>query len=165
MPAENTRPWYKQFWPWFVIALPMSSVVAASSCVYIAFKHQDVVVQDDWDEDSAAVNAAITREHEAANLGLVATLTTDQTTGDVTLAMAGKLTQPPAHLELKISHPTDPSRDQDLTMNRQADGKYHATLVRALQGRYYLAIEAKDWRMTDMRTFPQGSIDIAAGKN
>jgi len=164
MSTPKKGPWYKQLWIPY-IALPLLiTVITMLSFVYLSFKHQDVVVQDDWDENSAAVNAAIDREHKAVALGLVLTLSADDASGDITLALAGKLPQPPATLELKISHPTDPARDQDLTLKREADGKYHATLSQALKGRYYLAVEAVDWRMTSMRTFPQGSFDIVAGQ-
>jgi hypothetical protein len=164
MSTENARPWYKQFWPWFVIALPMTSVVAASTCVYIAFKHQDAVVQDDWDENSTAVNAAIDREHEAGRLGLMATLVTDDASGEVSLALTGKLTQLPGQLELKISHPTDPTRDQLVKLIRQTDGKYHGALSQKLNGRYYLALDSGNWRLTDMRSFPQKTVAMVANQ-
>ena len=34
----DTTPWYRQFWPWFLIVLPGSVVVAALTTVYIANK-------------------------------------------------------------------------------------------------------------------------------
>lgn len=165
MTQEKTVPWYKQFWPWFIIALPLTSVVAASTCVYIAFKNQDAVVQEDWDEDSAKVNDALQREHKAVDMGLSATLTTDQLSGDLTVAVTGKNLQQPKTLQLKISHPTDAKRDQVLNLALQQDGKYHASLNHALNGRYYLVLEARDWRLRDEQTFPQPSLTIAARAN
>ena len=41
-PAGPT-PWYRQFWPWFVIALPASAVIAGLTTVWIAVTHQQEI--------------------------------------------------------------------------------------------------------------------------
>ena len=35
-PREDTLPWYKQFWPWFIIVLLGSAVSASLYTVYLA---------------------------------------------------------------------------------------------------------------------------------
>lgn len=41
-------PWYRQFWPWFIIALPASAVVAGIITFWLAVSNPDhVVVEDD----------------------------------------------------------------------------------------------------------------------
>jgi hypothetical protein len=41
-------PWYRQFWPWFIIALPASAVIASLISLYLAVSHPDpIVVEDD----------------------------------------------------------------------------------------------------------------------
>ena len=34
--ADDILPWYRQFWPWFIIALPATAVVASLATVWIA---------------------------------------------------------------------------------------------------------------------------------
>ena len=34
--GDDTLPWYRQFWPWFIIALPATAVVASLATVWIA---------------------------------------------------------------------------------------------------------------------------------
>jgi hypothetical protein len=46
-PAAHA-PWYKQFWPWFLIVLPTTAVIASFITLYIAVKHADSPVQDDY---------------------------------------------------------------------------------------------------------------------
>lgn len=40
--------WYKQFWPWFLIALPSAAVIASFITLGIAIKHADTPVHDDY---------------------------------------------------------------------------------------------------------------------
>jgi hypothetical protein len=44
-PTPHTRPWYRQFWPWFLIAIPLAGVVTASITATYAFTHPDVEVR------------------------------------------------------------------------------------------------------------------------
>ena len=37
----DDKPWYKQFWPWFIIALPLTSVVASFLTLWIAVTQPD----------------------------------------------------------------------------------------------------------------------------
>lgn len=40
-------PWYKQFWPWFIIALPASVVVASFYTLWLAISNPDPLVIDE----------------------------------------------------------------------------------------------------------------------
>jgi hypothetical protein len=41
-------PWYRQFWPWFIIALPASVVVASFITLWLAISNPDpLVIKDD----------------------------------------------------------------------------------------------------------------------
>jgi hypothetical protein len=47
-PASQHPPWYRQFWPWFIIALPVSAVIASMILLYLAITRPDyMVVEDD----------------------------------------------------------------------------------------------------------------------
>ncbi len=49
MATETTATkWYKQFWPWFLIALPTAAVIASFISLDIAIKYADTPVQDDY---------------------------------------------------------------------------------------------------------------------
>lgn len=43
----DTLPWYRQFWPWFIIALPSVVVVASIITIVIAVSSQDRLVKQD----------------------------------------------------------------------------------------------------------------------
>ena len=41
MNAPLHRPWYRQLWPWLLIAIPFAGVVMASVTAMYAFTHPD----------------------------------------------------------------------------------------------------------------------------
>jgi len=46
--AEQELPWYRQFWPWFIIALPTAAVIASFVSLWLAISHPDqLIVTDD----------------------------------------------------------------------------------------------------------------------
>lgn len=45
-------PWYRQFWPWFLIALPATSVVFSFATLFIALQDADTVVPHEGDSTS-----------------------------------------------------------------------------------------------------------------
>jgi hypothetical protein len=46
-PQDDIQPWYKQFWPWFIIALPASVVVASFFTLWLAVSNPDHLVVDE----------------------------------------------------------------------------------------------------------------------
>lgn len=40
------QPWYRHFWPWFIIALLMSTIVASLATVWISLQEPDVRVNE-----------------------------------------------------------------------------------------------------------------------
>ena len=154
-PATD-KPWYRQFWPWFIMALPASAVVAGLTTVYIAFKNQDSVVRDDWYQDGKSINIDLAREGRAHALGVNADMTLDALTGEVRMALHGGRTLVlPASLRLVFSHVTRADLDQSITLQRRGDGDYHGALARMLQGRFDIELSAGDWRLTDTQQFPR----------
>lgn len=49
MNSETTqeKPWFKQFWPWFIMFIPACGVVAGITTVIIANSHPPQITQDD----------------------------------------------------------------------------------------------------------------------
>lgn len=40
----DTEPWYKQFWPWFIMGLPAIAVIASVTTLFIAINNPDYLV-------------------------------------------------------------------------------------------------------------------------
>ena len=52
----DIRPWYRQFWPWFLIALPGTVVIASLVTVYIAVNNADPVVDGNYYKHGLTIN-------------------------------------------------------------------------------------------------------------
>jgi len=41
----HERPWFRQFWPWFLIAIPLAGIIMASVTATFAIRNADVDVR------------------------------------------------------------------------------------------------------------------------
>jgi hypothetical protein len=69
---KKPDPWYKQGWPWFLIALPATAVVAGTITMVIAVRTWDGLVVDDYYKEGKAIVQTIERTERARELGLKA---------------------------------------------------------------------------------------------
>jgi hypothetical protein len=46
MPEQDTKPWYRYFWPWFVIGLLASAVSGSLYSVYLAMSTAEPVLTE-----------------------------------------------------------------------------------------------------------------------
>ena len=45
--AETHPPWYRQFWPWVLIAIPLLTVIASGVTLWLAISNPDYLVVED----------------------------------------------------------------------------------------------------------------------
>jgi hypothetical protein len=48
---EPKTPWYREPWPWILMALPLSAVIASFASLFIAISHPDPLVTEHAWED------------------------------------------------------------------------------------------------------------------
>ncbi|MGH8492594.1 MAG: FixH family protein [Moraxellaceae bacterium] len=161
-PLSAEKPWYRQFWPWFIMALPASAVVAGIGTVIIAVKYQDALVRDDWYKEGRAINQNMARDEAAQKLGIVAAIRMDALTGEVNVSLQenSALAHLPAQLQMVLSHPTQAEADQHLVLLKRPDGQYHGQLQQALQGRFDIELGDAQWRLLSSRTFPLNEFSL-----
>ncbi|MDO8266777.1 MAG: FixH family protein [Moraxellaceae bacterium] len=159
--TTSVKPWYRQFWPWFLIALPATSVVAGLSTLAIAILNQDSLVRDDWYKDGKAINQSLARDDAAAALGLSAELQMDHVTGEISaILVSAKSIPAPEILTLTLSHPTLATQDQSVVLTRRPDGHYQGMLTHDLQGRHYIELGNAEWRLRSTRDFPLDKLTL-----
>lgn len=155
MSVVRERPWYRQFWVWFVIAIPLIAVIASLQFVRIAYTHQDALVRDDWYEDGKTINQSLARDERARALGVSALINFDDTSGDVLLTLQSRQPLTPDALRLVFTHATRKALDQDLTLTHLQDGEYRGQLVRPLDGSFQVELSGSDWRLTTSQRLPE----------
>lgn len=153
-------PWYKNFWPWFIIFILSCAVVASLSVVYIAVSHPDGVVRDDWYKEGQAINRTLDRDNKARALGLAAGFKVDDLTGEISLSLSGSLESVPGELELWISHPTQPEKDEHIVMHHTAGNDYVGQLTAKLDGKRYLELSTSTWRLASKIRFPNDGFEL-----
>lgn len=143
---RDNKPWYQQFWPWFLILLPASSVVGGVTTVVIAFNNADDLVVDEWYREGKAINKSLAAEKRAEELDLKATLRNED--GAAVLAFAEANAVNVGSVKLALRHPTLAERDQVLRLVRVGPGEYRAP-VTLPEGSWVATLEPEpgNWRI------------------
>ncbi|MFZ5755686.1 MAG: FixH family protein [Pseudomonadota bacterium] len=143
--GEQTSRWYQQPWAWFVIALPLASVIASSVLIYIAVTNQDDLVRDDWYKAGRAINQDLHADQEAQRLELSAQLLLDPAAltirAEILSPQAGAVTALPARLQLILAHNTLATEDMITLLERTGDGLWQGKLPRLPLGKRRIALE------------------------
>ncbi len=144
-----TIPWYRQFWPWFLLALPATAVIAGIATVIIAMQTHDTLVSDDYYKDGLAINQDLKREQLARDMGLKAHISVNRRNElRIQMSASEPLAAFPA-LEIVLTHPTLASMDIALTALIDRNGDYAVQQATIPAGHWYIRIEApgQDWRL------------------
>ncbi|MGI9225617.1 MAG: FixH family protein [Woeseiaceae bacterium] len=155
MTEQDVKPWYRQFWPWFLICLPGSAVIASLYTVSLAVRTTDslVITSDDGMDVIAERHRAA--EGLATELGLRARIDIDTNSGAIQATVtAGSAVDWPKTLVLLLSHPAFAARDQSITLtaSRPDDAgnpSWTGHFVGVPEGRWYMVLADGDaWRLT-----------------
>ena len=156
--VPDPKPWFRQFWPWFLIALPATAVVAGITTLFIAMHDPDGLVADDYYKAGLAINRVLQKEHAAHRLGIEGDGRLDLTTGDLFLDLKGQF-DIARGATLRLVHATRAHHDQSLEMKPVGAGRLAAQLRERLPpGSWTLSLEPADgaWRVTG-RTLVDGN--------
>jgi len=145
--ANHPEPWYQQFWPWFLIALPASVVIASFVTLWLAISRPNPMVVDDYSRIARSTEQRLERDHAAAALGVRAELRFIAGANVVEVRLVPATIVPEA-LELRLSHPLIEERDQVVKLV-PVPGGWSATLAPP-DGRWYLQLYPGDrsWRLS-----------------
>ncbi len=118
------QPWYKQFWPWFLIAFPLTAVIGSMITINIAFTDADGLVKDDYYKEGLAMNQNKARKRYAENLGLEAQGQINTDTRSVTIALNDAAIGHYDKLIVTMIHPTRAHNDMSIPVQKSADNTY-----------------------------------------
>jgi hypothetical protein len=137
MQQEDTLPWYRQFWPWFLISIPGATVIAGLYTIMLAMDSTDSLVTADAGGMDVVTERHIAAERHAESLGLDAKLGINAVTGAITAELASTAGGEWPQTTLTKAIPA-------------ADGtpRWAGHVAMVPSGRWYLILKAADdWRL------------------
>ena len=145
----TANPWYREPWPWLLMAGPAIVVVAGFVTLGFAIESSDGLVADDYYRQGKTINMTIHRDQRARELGYRAQLVISGGGKRVSLGFAAAA---PAlsPLRLTLSHPTRSGYDREVLLARGGDGRYGAAFPALEDARWKLTLEdeSRAWRLT-----------------
>ena len=140
----NTKPWYREPWPWLLMAGPAAVLVAGAATTWIAFASADGLVAEDYYKQGLGINKRLAREQAAQRLGISAVVHIEP--GAIRVELQGEA---PQALLVHLAHATRAGYDVRLRLAPAADGAYRAALPALPAGRWRAVIEdpRARWRL------------------
>lgn len=150
---NEIEPWYKQFWVWVIIGLPLTAVIAGLTTLYIAIENKPDMVVDDYYRKGKAIDVDLTRLDNAFKLALKFRLTVSDT--KITLKQTFGEPQSAA-LRLRFIHRTMKIKDFDHLITLDGKGVYTLPLDKPVTGKWNIQLESfnASWRIQTVDMFP-----------
>lgn len=145
---NDNQPWYREPWPWILMAGPGIVIIAAVITIWLAIVSNDGLVTDDYYKQGMTVNQKLQRDHFAASLGLTADVMRSGN-GIRLLINSSAAADLPERLNIRLAHPTQAGFDQVVEMRLVGQGFYEGNLLADINGRWHVSIEdpAGKWRL------------------
>jgi uncharacterized protein len=144
------RAWYREPWPWFLAAGPLTVVVAGAITVWLAVRSDDGLVADDYYKQGLAINQVIRRDQAAAELRLRARVLFNHENQHIRVFLRGAAGRPlPDAIRLRILHPTRAGADQVVELPASSAGVFDGAVSALGSGRWLLSLEdaQQSWRL------------------
>lgn len=150
---QDTKPWYKQLWPWVLIAIPVITALKAVHTVIVMQQHKPEIVIDDYYDAGKSINLQLAKYREAALRNLDASILIAGNKAIVRFT-ENKIMDESIHLD--FYHPTLGSHDFAVDAERSGELLYVATLPITPDGRWRLTVsdQSQEWRLRANVTLP-----------
>ncbi|MCU4674530.1 FixH family protein [Catenovulum sp. 2E275] len=143
---SSTSPWYKEPWPWVLIAIILIPMLVAAVRLSIYNDYKVEMVVDDYYKKGKSINQEFAREKLAKTYNLSALV--NFTEHNIVLDLNHNEQAPEiASLIISFYHSTQGFKDFNLMATARADGKFTAVLPeKDLSGKWQLTLEPHDKR-------------------
>lgn len=158
MKNNNNKAWFKQFWPWFLIILPLCAVIGGILTVMIATGNKPEMVVDDYYSKGKAINKDLTLIKNARVNNISALIT--QADNELIINLTG--VQDKSSIQLFLFHSTQSKRDLSQLLTADGNGHYRYQTEQLLMGKWQVRIEPfdKSWRLQSTVTLPTASFTL-----
>jgi uncharacterized protein len=140
-------PWYRERWPWVLMAGPAVVVIAAMVTLWLAVATDDGVIADDYYKRGLVINKELERARraEAMRLGAVLVVAADGALRLRLEGLEGNAVVP--SVRVKFVHATRAGFDRTAMLSRAPDGGYAGSIAPLPPGRWLVSVETDDWRL------------------
>jgi len=151
-------PWYKQFWPWFLIAVPVATLIMGAVLLTLAIKTEDSLVVDDYYKQGKAINASLDKEAIAKRKNITTDLTIND--GSIVLKFHSGIPQDGNALKLNFYHVTLEEKDLSILLSRDANGVYRGFVEQSLDGKWQVSLTPIDesWKVQNTLQLPYSGV-------
>lgn len=164
MIRKPVLPWYREPWPWLLMAGPVAVIIAGIATTWIAVVSSDGLVVDDYYKQGLAINQTLERSALAAVRGYRAEAVLTAESRSLSLRLVSGAAAPlPEILQLRITHPTRAGRDGLVLLRQRSPGLYGGAVPALTAGRWILILEDREssWRLGGTVAMPvQTSITL-----
>jgi len=167
----SPTPWYKNRWPWLLMAGPALAVIAGIVTLQLAISSADDMVNDDYYKRGKDINLELSRDKAAVSMGIKAQAMFSDDQESVRIITSSKQALP-ATLELQLLHPTRQQDDQTITLQRQGDNLYQGKIAAHNAAHWYVRLQDKagtwrlqgEWRPSDSQLVTLGNPKLETAK-
>lgn len=140
-----SKPWYRERWPWILMAGPVAVVVAATASAWLAFATSDGLAPEY--RLGIGIGQTLGRICTTAALGYRSVLSLDSG-GMLEVRLTGG-NAPPYALRLRLAHPTDPGLSRVIALETTGKGAYRAPSSGLPAERWLVVLEDDSgiWRL------------------
>ena len=155
---HDRSPWYREPWPWILMAGPAAVIVAGAITGWLAVRSYDGLIADDYYKQGLAVNRVLARGREAAERGVEGSLSI--TSGEkpvFVLRLTSAADALPQTIHVALTHPTRAGLDQRIRSALIASaGVYSGRIEPLAPGRWHVIVEndAGQWRIGGTLSVP-----------
>jgi len=155
MQEKDTEAWYKQFWPWFLIAIPLSSIIVGTFVFRFANDGSNSLVVDDYYKEGRAINARLDKIELAKELGISTLLYVQQ--GNISVEFLSGAPATGEALRLNFFHVTIEDKDFEVLLTRDANGIYRSSEEYPVEGKWRIRLTPmnEEWKIQDRISLPQ----------
>ena len=161
MASTTSRYWYQEPFVWFLIAIPLSSVLVGMVMLWFAVDTDDGLVVDDYYKQGLAINKKLDRDVVARQYALDSTLRFVHAFDQIHVALNArdKFTYP-TEIRLGLYHATRKGFDREMTLTRISDTGYSGPLPELTAGRWYVTLFHDHWRLIGVMVWPTELITL-----
>jgi hypothetical protein len=144
--SNASQPWYREPWPWILMAGPAAVIVAGAVTTWLAVTSFDGLVADDYYRRGLAINQELKRDQAVLDRGITAVV---ESRGGVLRVRLQARDALPDVVFVRLVHATRAGHDQRLRLALAAPGVYETGLPALPAGRWRVVIEDPrgEWRI------------------